>query len=187
MTRIVVTEFVSLDGVMEEPRWTFDFDRGKEGDQFKYEELFDAESLLLGRVTYQGFAAAWPDMGHDDFGQRMNSIHKYVVSSTLTGAEATWGPTTVLRDSDVAAEVAALKAQPGGNLLVEGSARLVHTLAQHGLVDEYRLMVFPVILGQGKRAFPDSMPAAAKLTIADSRTVGSGVLLLNLTPEQAIS
>jgi len=187
MTRIVVTEFVSLDGVMEEPRWTFDFDRGKEGDQFKYEELFDAESLLLGRLTYQGFAAAWPDMGHDDFGQRMNNIHKYVVSSTLTDAEATWGPTTVLRDSDVAAEVAALKAQPGGNLLVEGSARLVHTLAQHGLVDEYRLMVFPVILGQGKRAFPDSMPAAAKLTIADSRTVGSGVLLLNLTPEQAIS
>jgi dihydrofolate reductase len=187
MTRIVVTEFVSLDGVMEEPRWTFDFDRGKEGDQFKYEELFDAESLLLGRVTYQGFAAAWPDMGHDDFGQRMNNIHKYVVSSTLTDAEATWGPTTVLRDSDVAAEVAALKAQPGGNLLVEGSARLVHTLAQHGLVDEYRLMVFPVILGEGKRAFPDSMPAAAKLTIADSRTVGSGVLLLNLTPAQAIS
>jgi len=187
MTRIVVTEFVSLDGVMEEPRWTFDFDRGKEGDQFKYEELFDAESLLLGRVTYQGFAAAWPGMGGDDFGQRMNNIHKYVVSSTLTDAEADWGPTTVLR-GDVAAEVAALKAQAGdGNLLVEGSAQLVHTLAQHGLVDEYRLMVFPVILGQGKRTFPGSMPAPAKLTITDSRTVGSGVLLLNLTPEKAIS
>ena len=183
MTRIVVTEFVSLDGVMEEPRWTFDFERGKEGDQFKYEELFDAESLLLGRVTYQGFAAAWPGMGQDDFGQRMNSIHKYVVSSTLTDAEANWGPTTVLRSGDVAAEVAALKAQPGGNLLVEGSARLAHTLAQHGLVDEYRLMVFPVILGQGKRAFPGSMPAPGKLTITDSRTVGSGVLLLNLTPQ----
>jgi dihydrofolate reductase len=187
MTRIVITEFVSLDGVMEEPRWTFDFDRGKEGDQFKYEELFDAESLLLGRVTYQGFAAAWPGMGGDDFGQRMNNIHKYVVSSTLTDAEAGWGPTTVLR-SDVAAEVAALKAQPGdGNLLVEGSAQLVHTLTQHGLVDEYRLMVFPIILGQGKRAFPDSMPAPAKLTITNSRTVGSGVLLLNLTPDQTSS
>jgi dihydrofolate reductase len=185
MSRIVVTEFVSLDGVMEEPRWTFDFDRGKEGDQFKYEELFDAEALLLGRVTYQGFAAAWPSMGEDDFGQRMNNIHKYVVSSTLTDAEAAWGPTTVLRDSDVAAEVAALKQKAGGNLLVEGSAQLVHTLAQHGLVDEYRLMVFPVILGQGKRAFPDTMPAPGKLTITNSRTVGSGVLLLNLTPEQA--
>ena len=186
MTRIVVTEFVSLNGVMDEPRWTFDFDRGKEGDQFKYEELFDAESLLLGRVTYQGFAAAWPGMGGDDFGQRMNSIHKYVVSSTLADAEATWGPTTVLR-GDVAAEVATLKDQPGGNLLVEGSAQLVHTLARHGLVDEYRLMVFPVILGQGKRAFPDTMPAPARLTITDSRTVGSGVLLLNLTPEKSIS
>ena len=173
MARIVVTEFVSLDGVMEEPRWTFDFDRGKEGDQFKYEELFDAESLLLGRVTYQGFAAAWPGMGHDDFGQRMNSIHKYVVSSTLADGDATWGPSTVVR-GDVAAELTALKNQPGGNLLVEGSARLVHTLAQHGLVD-----------GQGKRAFPDSMPAPAKLTVANSRLVGSGVLLLNLTPDKS--
>ena len=183
MGKIVVTEFMSLDGVMEEPRWTFDFDRGKEGDQFKYEELFAAESLLLGRVTYQGFAAAWPNMGGDDFGQRMNSIHKYVVSTTLADSEATWGPTTVLR-GDVAAEVQALKNQPGGNLLVEGSAQLVHTLARHGLVDEYRLMVFPVILGQGKRAFPDTMAGPAKLTITDSRTVGSGVLLLNLTPDQ---
>ena len=184
MGKLVVTEFVSLDGVMEEPRWTFDFDRGKEGDQFKYEELFDAESLLLGRATYQGFAAAWPNMGGDDFGQRMNTIHKYVVSSTLTDSEASWGPTTVLR-GDVAAEVQTLKNQAVGTLLVEGSARLVHTLAQHGLVDEYRLMVFPVILGQGKRVFPEAMPAPAKLSITNSQTVGSGVLLLNLTPDQA--
>ena len=182
--RIVVTEFVSLDGVMEEPRWTFDFDRGKEGDQFKYEELFDAESLLLGRTTYQGFAAAWPNMGGDDFGQRMNGIHKYVVSSTLTDSEATWGPTTVVR-GDVAAEVAAIKNQPGGNLLVEGSAQLVHTLAQHGLVDEYRLMVFPIILGRGKRLFPDTMPAAGKLTVTNSRLVGSGVMVLNLTSDKS--
>jgi dihydrofolate reductase len=181
MSKIVVTEFMSLDGVMEEPRWTFDFDRGQEGDQFKYEELFDAESLLLGRVTYQGFAAAWPGMGTDDFGQRMNSIHKYVVSATLADADATWGDTTVLR-GDVAAEVAKIKDQPGGTLLVEGSAQLVHTLAQHNLVDEYRLMVFPVILGQGKRVFPDTMPAPAKLTVTNSRTVGSGVQLLNLAP-----
>jgi dihydrofolate reductase len=180
--RIVVTEFVSLDGVMEEPRWTFDFDRAKEGDQFKYEELFDAESLLLGRTTYQGFAAAWPSMGGDDFGQRMNHIHKYLVSKTLADSDATWGPTTVLGD-DVTAEVAALKDQPGGNLLVEGSAQLVHTLAQHGLVDEYRLMVFPVVLGQGKRLFPDTMPEPAKFTVADSRTVGSGVILLRLHPQ----
>ena len=184
MARIVVTEFMSLDGVMEEPRWTFDFDRGKEGDQFKYEELFDAESLLLGRTTSQGFAAARPNMGGDDFGQRMNNIHKYVVSSTLTDSDASWGPTTVLR-GNVAAEVETLKNQPGGNLLVEGSAQLVHTLAQHNLVDEYRLMVFPVILGQGKRVFPDTMPAAGKLTVTNSRLVGSGVMVLNLTSDKS--
>jgi dihydrofolate reductase len=181
--RIVVTEFVSLDGVMEEPRWTFDFDRGEEGNQFKVEELFDAESLLLGRTTYEGFAAAWPNMGGDDFGQRMNGIHKYVVSSTLPDTEATWGPTTVLR-GDAAAEVAALRNKPGGNLLVEGSSQLVHALVQHDLVDEYRLLIFPVILGRGKRVFPDTMPEPARLTIADSRTVGSGVLLLRLHPER---
>jgi dihydrofolate reductase len=180
--RIVVTEFVSLDGVMEEPRWTFDFDRGPEGDRFKLEELFDAESLLLGRTTYQGFAAAWPSMDGDDFGQRMNGIHKYVVSSTLADSEATWGPTTVIR-GDVAAEVAALKNKPGGNLLVEGSAQLVHALAQHRLVDEYRLMLFPIILGQGKRVFPVTMPEPARLTVAGSRTVGSGVVLLTLHPD----
>jgi len=179
--RIVVTEFVSLDGVMEEPRWTFDFDRGQEGDEFKYTELFDAESLLLGRTTYQGFAAAWPNMSGDDFGQRMNGIHKYVVSSTLADADATWGPTTVVR-GDVAAEMAALKSRPGGNLLVEGSAQLVHLLARHGLVDEYRLMVFPIILGQGKHVFPDTMPEPAKLAIVNSGTVGSGVVLLTLHP-----
>ena len=184
MARIVVTEFMSLDGVMEEPRWTFDFDRGKEGDQFKYEELFDAESLLLGRTTYQGFAAAWPNMGGDDFGQRMNNIHKYVVSSTLTDSDASWGPTTVLR-GNVAAEVETLKNQPGGNLLVEGSAQLVHTLAQHNLVDEYRLMIFPIVLGQGKRVFPDTMPAAGKLTVTNSRLVGSGVMVLNLTSDKS--
>lgn len=181
MRRIVVTEFMSLDGVMEEPRWTFDHDRGPQGDQFKYDELFEAEALLLGRTTYQGFAAAWPSMGHDDFGRRMNAVEKYVVSSTLTDDEATWGPSTVLR-GDVITEVAALKTQPGGTLLVEGSAQLVHALARHGLVDEYRLMVFPVILGAGIRAFPDDLLQPTKFTVLESATVGSGVLLLRLSP-----
>jgi dihydrofolate reductase len=126
MRRIVVTEFVSLDGVIEESRWNFDFDRGEEGGQFKWAELFGAEALLLGRVTYQGFAAAWPSMDGDDFGKRMNSIHKYVVSSTLTDSDATWTNTTVVR-GDVVNEMAKLEAQPGGDLLVEGSAQLVHT------------------------------------------------------------
>jgi dihydrofolate reductase len=175
--RVVITEFVSLDGVMDEPRWTFDFDRGEQGDKFKFDELFDAEALLLGRVTYQGFAAAWPSMGHDDFGKRMNEIHKYVVSSTLADGEATWGSTTVLR-GQVISEIAKLKDEPGGNLLVEGSAQLVHALTPSGLVDEYRLMVFPVILGGGKRLFPDAMPDAGKLTLSTATTAGSGVLLL---------
>jgi len=181
MRRIVVTEFVSLDGVIEEPRWTFEFDRGEEGGQFKWDELFGAEALLLGRVTYQGFAAAWPNMGGDDFGKRMNSIPKYVVSSTLTDSEATWPNTTVMRD-DVVDELEVLKAKPGGYLLVEGSAQLVHTLTEHGLVDEYRLMVFPIILGEGKRLFSGGLPGPTKLTLGVAKTVGSGVLLLTYHP-----
>ena len=182
MSRIVVTEFVSLDGVMEEPGWTFQFDRGPEGDRFKYDELFGSDALLLGRDTYQGFAKAWPTMPDaGDFGERMNSIPKYVVSSTLADDDATWGPTTVLR-GDAAAEVARLKAAPGGDLLVEGSSQLVHALAKHGLVDEYRLMVFPVILGQGKRLFPDQVNQATSLTLTSSRTAGDGVLMLTYQP-----
>jgi dihydrofolate reductase len=180
MSKIVVTEFVSLDGVIEEPRWTFEFDRAAEGDTFKYDELFEAEALLLGRVTYEGFAAAWPNMGQDEFGQRMNSIEKYVVSSTLADEAATWGKTTVLR-GDVVAEVTRLKNQPGGNLLVEGSAQLVQTLVAHDLVDEYRLMIFPIVLGAGKRMFPSSVPQPSTLAVTNSQTVGSGVLLLNLS------
>ncbi|HEV2450691.1 MAG TPA: dihydrofolate reductase family protein [Streptosporangiaceae bacterium] len=184
MSRIVVTEFVSLDGVMEEPRWTFQFERGPEGAKFKYDELFDSAALLLGRVTYQGFAQAWPSMGTDEFGQRMNSIPKYVVSGTLADDEATWGPTTVLR-GDVMAEIARLKASPGGDLLVEGSCQLAQALTQRGLIDEYRLMLFPIILGAGKRLFPGQMSTAARLTLTDSRPDRDGVLLLTYQPAPA--
>jgi dihydrofolate reductase len=183
MSRIVVTEFVSLDGVMEEPRWTFNFDRGPDGDKFKYDELFEADALLLGRVTYQGFAQAWPSMGHDDFGQRMNEIEKHVVSSTLADADATWGQTTVIRD-DIVARITALREQPGGNILVEGSAQLVHLLAQHGLVDEYRLMIFPIILGAGKRAYPAEMSEPGTLALTKSQ-VSADVLLLSYEPAPA--
>ena len=181
MSRIVVTEFVSLDGVMEEPRWTFQFERGPEGGKFKYDELFGSAALLLGRVTYQGFAQAWPSMGTDDFGQRMNAIPKYVVSSTLADDEATWGETTVIR-GDAVAEIATLRAAPGGDLLVEGSCQLVQALIRHGLADEYRLMVFPIILGAGKRLFPSQMSTAATLTLVDSKTDRDGVLLLTYHP-----
>jgi dihydrofolate reductase len=179
MRRIVITEFMSLDGVIENPQWTFQFNRGPAGDQFKNDELFEAGALLLGRVTYQGFAQAWPNMteGYGEFGVRMNTIRKYVVSSTLTDAEANWGETTVIRD-DVVAEITKLKAEPGGNLLVEGSSQLAQTLIANGLADDYRLMVFPIVLGNGKRLFPDDMNAAAKLALTSSTTVGDGILLL---------
>jgi dihydrofolate reductase len=179
MRRIVVTEFVSLDGVIEEPKWTFQFQRGPEGDKFKNDELFASDALLLGRVTYQGFAQAWPNMveGYGEFGVRMNSIRKYVVSSTLTDADATWGETTVIRD-DVVAEIRKLKAESGGDLLVEGSSQLTQTLIQHGLVDGYRLMVFPIVLGSGKRLFPDGAGEPTELTLTSSATAGDGILLL---------
>lgn len=177
MGRIVVTEFMSLDGVMEEPRWTFDFERGEAGDRFKYEELFEADALLLGRRTYEGFAAAWPSMGEDDFGRRMNGIAKYVVSRTLSETDAQWGPTTVLR-GEMADEVGRLRREFDGTLLVEGSAALAHGLAQADLVDAYRLMVFPVVIGSGLRVFPDKMATAARLELVGQESAGSGVLML---------
>jgi dihydrofolate reductase len=181
MSRIVVTEFISLDGVIEEPRWTFEFERGPDGSQFKWDELFNSEALLLGRVTYQGFAQAWPSMGTDDFGKRMNSIPKYVVSSTLADSEATWGPTTVIR-GDVVAEITKLKEQDGGDLLVEGSSQFAQTLIAHGLVDEYRLMLFPVVLGKGKRLFPPEVNEQATLTLTEAKPDRDGVMLLTYHP-----
>ena len=190
MSRVVVSEFVSLDGVMEDPGgaegtvhggWTFQFDQGPVGVEFKVEELMAADALLLGRVTYQGFAAAWPTMeGTGEFGERMNGVHKYVVSSTLTDAEATWHPTTVIR-GDLATEVAKLKAKPGGDLLVAGSGQLARTLTDLGLVDEYRLMVFPIVLGSGKHLFHD-VSGTPKFSLVDAKTSGDGVVLLRYQP-----
>jgi dihydrofolate reductase len=181
VTRIVVTEFVSLDGCIDEPRWTFQFDRGPDGDKFKWDELFGCDALLLGRVTYQGFAQAWPHMGGDEFGQRMNTIRKYVVSGTLAEGDATWGDTTIIR-GDIPAEIAKLRAGAGGNLLVEGSGQLVRELARHGLVDEYRLMVFPIILGGKMRMFPDAVSAPGTLELTSSKVLDSGILLLTYEP-----
>jgi dihydrofolate reductase len=182
MGRIVVTEFVSLDGVMEAPGggesfkhqgWTFQVDRGTEGDQFKLQELEEADAQLLGRVTYQGFATAWPKM-HGEFADKMNNMPKYVVSSTLDRGE--WNNSTVLR-GDVAEEVAKLKDSVDGVILVAGSAQLVQTMLEHDLVDELRLMVFPVLLGSGKRLF-DAHDDKKSLKLTDSRTVGDGVIIL---------
>jgi dihydrofolate reductase len=181
MGKLVVTEFISLDGVIEEPRWTFEFNRGEDGDKFKADELKAADAQLLGRVTYQGFAAAWPSMATDWFGEKMNSMPKYVVSSTLTDDEADWTNSTVIRD-DVPGQVAQVKEQLTGDLLVAGSARLVRTLAEHDLVDEYRLMVFPIALGAGKRLFDEGHPRTT-LRLADAKSVGpDGVFILTYAP-----
>lgn len=193
MSRLVVTEFVSLDGVMEDPggaeksrhgAWTFKFNRGADGDRFKFDELMASDAMLLGRVTYQGFATAWPKIKDDEgFGDKMNSMRKYVVSKTLKDGDATWNNTKIIR-GDVADKVRRLKAQPGGDILVAGSGQLVQTLAENNLVDEYRLMVFPIILGSGKRLFAQ-VGEASKLDLISSRTAGDGVLLLTYKPAPA--
>jgi dihydrofolate reductase len=184
MGTIVVTEFVSLDGVMEDPGgaegyehggWTFEFESGDEGNQFKLDETLEAEALLLGRVTYEGFAAAWPSMEDPvGFADKMNGMPKYVVSSTIENPE--WNNSTVLK-GDVAEQVGKLKQEIDGVILVGGSAQLAQTLIEHDLVDEIRLMVFPVLLGSGKRLFGDASDMK-RLRLADSKTVGDGITIL---------
>jgi dihydrofolate reductase len=177
MRRIVVSEFVTLDGVMEDPGgaegfdrggWAFQFERGPDGDKFKLDEVLEADALLLGRNTYEGFAKAWPTVTDEvGFAEKMNSMPKYVVSSTLESAD--WNNSTVI-NGDVAEEVAKLKQQPGGNILVAGSAQLVQTLMDHDLVDEYRLMIYPVLLGSGKRLFKDGIDTTALQIVETNQT-----------------
>jgi len=185
MGRIVITEFVSLDGVMEAPggedfkykAWSFEFDRGEEGNKFKLDEAVDAVALLLGRVTYEGFAAAWPSRD-GEFADKFNSMPKYVVSSTLEDPE--WNNSTVLK-GDVATEVAKLRGELDGDIYVHGSCQLAQTLIENDLVDELRLMVFPVVLGTGKRLFGETSDKKA-LRLVDSKAVGDGVEILVYQP-----
>jgi dihydrofolate reductase len=181
MGKLVVTEFVSLDDVFEEPRWTFEFDRGEDGDAFKGDELREADAQLLGRVTYEGFAAAWPSRQEDWFGKKFNEMPKYVVSNSLSDEDASWTNSHVIR-GDVAGAIAQLKEQIAGSILVAGSATLVRALAEHDLVDEYRLMQFPIVLGSGRRLFDDGF-ARTPLRLLESKTVGpDGVLTLTYEP-----
>ena len=187
MGKLVVSQFVTLDGVMEDPGggerfdrggWAFQFERGPEGDKFKLDEVLAADALLLGRKTYEGFAAAWPSRTDEvGFADKMNAMPKYVVSTTLK--DPAWSNTTVIGDN-VAGEVAKLKRETDGDVLVNGSAQLVHTLVEHDLVDEYRLMVFPVLLGSGKRLFGDGAEPRA-LEVVETRPVGE-VVILTLRP-----
>jgi len=189
MGRIVVTEFVSLDGVMEDPggsehskhgAWTFNFNRGDEGNKFKIDETNNAEAHLLGRVTYEGFAAAWPQRSGDPFSDKFNSMPKYVISRTLKKAD--WNNSTILK-GNVVEEVKNLKQRLKGDILVSGSAKLVQTLIANDLVDQLNLMVFPVILGSGKRLFGDTSEIKT-LRLAESKPVGDGVLVLVYQPAE---
>ena len=192
MGKLVVSEFITLDGVIDDPGgaeefdrggWAFQFERGAEGDKFKLDETLGAEALLLGRVTYEGFAAAWPSRTDEvGFADKMNTMPKYVLSSTLQ--DLTWSNSTRL-EGDVADEVAKLKEQVAGEILVAGSAMLVQMLIDHDLVDELRLMVYPIVLGSGKRLFGESASGKA-FRLLELRAVGDdGVLILRYEPARA--
>jgi dihydrofolate reductase len=184
MGRIVVTEFISLDGVIEAPGggeeykhagWTFEINRGEEGDQFKLDETRESAALLLGRRTYEGFAAAWPSR-EGEFADLFNSMPKYVVSTTLDNAD--WNNTTVLKQLD---DVRRVKDEVDGNIVVHGSAQLVQGLIENDLVDELRLMVFPIVLGTGKRLFGETSDKKP-FQLSDTKTVGDGVSILTYRP-----
>jgi dihydrofolate reductase len=186
MGRIVVTEFVSLDGVMEGPggdnnfergAWSFEFSRGEEGDKFKVDETMASDALLLGRVTYEGFANAWPSR-EGEFADRFNNMPKYVVSSTLSDPE--WTNSTVV-DGDLAEVVSDIKERHDRDVVVHGSCQLVQELLERDLVDELRLMMFPVVLGTGKRLFGDTTDMK-RLNLVESQTVGDGVAILVYRP-----
>ncbi len=179
MGKIVVTEFISLDGVVEDPGgsedfkyggWSFEFSRGEERDKFKLDETMEAEALLLGRVTYEGFSEAWPTRS-GEFADKFNSMPKYVVSSTLESPS--WNNSTVIK-GDIAKAVTELREQLDGNIVVHGSVQLVQYLLEHDLVDEFRLMVFPVVLGSGKGLFGETSDKKT-LEHLESKTIGDGV------------
>jgi dihydrofolate reductase len=189
MRRIVVSEFVTVDGVMEDPGgseghprggWAFKFDRGPDGDKFKFDELAAADTLLLGRVTYNGFAEAWPSRT-GDFADKMNNMRKVVVSTTLK--EPAWKNTRVI-SSNIPAELSKLRGMPGsGDILLAGSARLVQELLTDGLVDELRLMIFPIVLGDGKRLFNGPLDSSS-YRLVESGPVGGGVLTVVYQPQK---
>jgi dihydrofolate reductase len=180
---IVATNYISLDGVIQDPvgmessglgDWTGPFTRGPAGDKFKLDELADADAMIYGRITYDGFAAVWPTVKDPaGFGDRMNALPKYVASRTLENAS--WSNSTLWK-SDLVANTRELRARTSGDILIYGSASIVHQLAPHGLVDEYRLMVYPTVLGRGKRLFPNGF--ASRLKFAEYREFGDGIVLL---------
>jgi len=187
MRKVVVTEYVTLDGVFEDPGggegtrhggWSFQF-WNEEAGKYKFDELFASDALLLGRVTYEGFAKAWPTMKDGgEFADRMNSIPKYVVSTTLKDLE--WNNSHLIQ-GNIAEAVAGLKQQEGQDILVAGSGELVRMLMRHDLIDEYKLMLHPVVLGDGKRLFSDGIDKTV-LKLVDTKAFSSGIVILSYQP-----
>ncbi|GAB3659398.1 dihydrofolate reductase family protein [Hymenobacter agri] len=177
MSKVIVAEYLTLDGVMEHPAWTAPYFNDELGE-FQGELMANCDALLLGRVTYEAFAGAWPNMPDAPGAARMNSLPKYVASRTLHTAG--WNASIIA--GDVAAEVARLKQEPGQNLLIYGSGELVEYLRQHGLIDEYRLMIFPVVLGGGRRLFAE---APTNFRLKSSHVTSTGVLVLTYQPADA--
>jgi dihydrofolate reductase len=189
MRKIIASEFLTVDGVMEDPGgaekskhggWAFQFERGPEGDKVKFDELMAADALLLGRKTYEGFAVAWPSIKDEaGFAERMNGLPKYVVSTTLK--EANWNNSRII-SSNVADEVSKLKQQPGQDILIAGSGQLIRSLMDDDLVDEFRLMLYPVVLGTGKRLFTEGNYATLKLV--EAKPLSSGIMLMRYEPDR---
>jgi dihydrofolate reductase len=192
MGKLVVTEFVSADGVFQDPGgvgeidrggWSFKAEHGDEFDKFKTDELMAADAQLLGRITYEGFAKAWPEMEETEgeFAVKMNTMPKYVVSTTLSDEDAGWQNSTVIR-GDVPGAVAKLKGEVDGDILIQGSGQLLQTLLDEGLVDELHLMVFPIVVGEGKHLFGDQRDMS-ELRLRDSQTIGpDGIIALSYVP-----
>ncbi|OMD60332.1 dihydrofolate reductase family protein [Paenibacillus odorifer] len=179
MRKLIISEFISLDGVMENPQWTFSYG-SEEQEHFKFAELKAADALMLGRTTYEGFAEAWPNMVEQtgEYGEMMNGYAKYVVSTTLE--QTTWSNSSLIK-GDLAQEVSKLKEQPGRDILVFGSRTLAQSLMQLGLVDEYQLLVFPILLGSGQRLF-ENVGEEKTLELVDSKRFSSGVMALTYRP-----
>jgi len=177
--RLVATEYISLDGVFEEPGvWSRPYFNDEAG-QFKWNELQESDALLLGRNTYEGFAAAWPTMeGTGEFGEKMNTMPKYVVSSTLDKVE--WTGSRLVK-GDLASEIRELKKEPGHDLLLSGSGQLFRALMKAKLIDVYRFMLHPVVLGKGKRLFTDGLDERI-LDVPQTKTFKSGIVILEYRP-----
>jgi dihydrofolate reductase len=185
--KIISTQYVSLDGVMEDPvgmegsglgNWTGPFTRGPEGDQFKVAELFAAKALIFGRVTYDAFAAVWPTVNDEaGYAARMNSLPKYLASSRA--GQGAWANTRAL-GADLVADAKRVKEEIEGEILIFGSTSIIHQLQAHGLIDEYRLMIYPTILGRGKPLFAPG--GQLRLSLIENRQFGDGIVLLRYAP-----